>query len=493
MCNHKIIDVRSVSCRGVKIAAIPCGVCPQCRKREQLEWSFRLKSELLALSQNEWYCVFFTMTYNESNLPHFPRVLLAKHVKDLPKYSITPQCFSKDDIRTFQTNLRYWLEREKGCKGERRYKWMTCAEYGENTHRCHYHSLLCVPKSVDSEELFEKVKELWAPKGYIFPKKINGGIDKHGYVHKPFVVESVERAAGYCAKYISKDIAFEESINRDDFCKSKTIKTKVIDKRTNTVKEKEKKIRLSDYTCFHLQSRSLGKTFVDSLTDDEKLDFIQNGYHFVGDEFTHHVPKYMLNKFLFENYYVKVGIIEKKRLVMTRPTHFFYKNKLAIFKQKVYNMCKKLEDFERNYLPQLEKFTNENERTSFVNLYKRFNQLSREEISEKIVAYAGLNENCISEFLKPSEMWFRRFDHYCYVANGERVVIDNMDDLEGIFDKSEFIEVANPMEEISCINRFYFWMMILKARVDSVPDKIQLQNERFTAFIRDFFTSNEVY
>lgn len=493
MCNYKIIDVKSVSCRGVKVAAVPCGVCPQCRKREQLEWSFRLKTELLSLPQNEWYCAFFTMTYNEQSLPHFPRVLLTKSVKDSPKYNITPQCFSKDDVRTFQTELRYWLEREKGCKGEKRYKWMTCSEYGENTHRCHYHTLLCVPSFVPPEELFEKVKELWTPKGFIFPKKIDGGVDRYGYVHKPFVVESIEKAAGYCAKYISKDIAFEESIDRNDFCKSKIVKEKVIDKRSNKFKEKEKKIRLSDYTCFHLQSRSLGKTFVDSLSDSEKLDFIQNGYHFVGDEFTHHVPRYMLNKFLFENYYVKVGILDPKRLVMTRPTHFFYKNRVAIFKQKVYNMSKKLEDFEKNYLPFIGKYANEGERTAFVTLYNRFNQLSREEISEKIVAYAGLNENIVSEFLKPSEMWFRRFDHYCYVANGERVVIDNTDDLEGIFENSEFIEVGFPKDEVLCINRFYFWMMILKARIDSVPDKIRQQNERLASFVRDSFTSCEDY
>ena len=307
MCNYKVIDIKSVSCRGVKISAVPCGICPTCRKREQLEWSFRLKTELLSLDFDKWYCVFFTMTYNEENLPHFPRYLLNPEGERKYRGMQTPMCFSKDDVRVFQTNLRYWLEREKGCKGEFRYKWMTCAEYGEHTQRCHYHTLLCIPKFVDARELFEKVNELWTEKGFIFPKHFEGGFDIHGYFHKPFVVDSVEKAAGYCSKYISKDIAFEESINRNDFRKCKIIKKKVLDKRSNTYKEKEEKDRLSNYTCFHLQSRSLGKTFVDSLSDSEKLDFIKNGYFFVGDKFCNHVPKYMLNKFLFENYYVKIG------------------------------------------------------------------------------------------------------------------------------------------------------------------------------------------
>lgn len=492
MCNYKLVNVKSVSCRGVKVAAVPCGDCPTCRKREQLEWSFRLKTELLSLDQDKWYCVFFTQTYNEESLPHFPRTLL--NAAGESKYSFkTPMCFSKDDIREFHTNLRYWLERECGAKGENRYKWMTCAEYGESTHRCHYHSLLCVPKFVDPLLLFDKVNELWTKKGYIYPRYFEGGIDRYGYVHKPFVVESIEKAAGYCSKYISKDIAFEESINRNDFRKSTVVKEAYIDKRTNQKKEREKKIRLSDYTCFHLQSRSLGKSFIDSLDDDQKLDFIQNGYHFVGDEFTHHVPKYMLNKFLFENYYVTVGTVNKKRYVLTRPTHFFYKNKVAIFKQKVYNMTKRIEDFEKNYYPFILRFTNEIERINFDRVVNRFKQLSTEEIAEKIVAYAGLNENYVGEFLIPVEMWFRRYDHYCYESLGKRVIIDNTDDLEGIYEAGEFCECCISRDEIDYINKFYFWMMILKSRMDLEPDKFKMIDERSVAWVRDSFSSCEDY
>lgn len=490
MCNYKLTDVKSISCRGIKVAAIPCGVCPTCRKREQLEWSFRLKTELLSLNHDEWYCVFFTQTYNEENLPHFPRFLLNSSGHEKYPYG-SPMCFSKDDVRNFHTELRYWLERECGAKGENRYKWMTCAEYGEHTHRCHYHTLLCVPKIVDARKLFEKVNELWTNKGFIYPKNFEGGLDRHGYFHKPFVVDSVEKAAGYCSKYISKDIAFEESIDRNDFRKCAIIKETYIDKRNNQKKTREKKIRLSDYTCFHLQSRSLGKTFVDSLTDSEKLDFIKNGYHFVGDKFCNHVPKYMLNKFLFENYYIKVGTLNPKRYVMTRPTHFFYKNKLEIFRQKVYNMERKLIDFEKNYYPHIRKFTNENERISFEHVASRFNQLSREEIAEKIVAYAGLTPQTVNYCLTPFEMWFRRFDHYCYVANGKRIVEENNEDLEGIYELGEFCEVCNPKIEVDYVNKYYFWMMIIKSRIDFLPDKIQQDNERIASWVRDSFTSCE--
>ena len=492
MCNYRIIDIKSLGCRGVKHSAVSCGICPTCRKREQLEWSFRLKTELLSLPQDDWYCVFFTMTYNEKSLPHFPRYFLNSSGREKYANQNTPMCFSKEDIRTFQTNLRYWLEREKGCKGENRYKWMTCSEYGEHTNRCHYHTLLCIPKFVDARELFAKVNELWTPKGFIFPKYFEGGVDRHNYHHKPFVVDSVEKAAGYCSKYISKDIAFEESIDRNDFCKCKVIKKKVLDKRTNLYKKKEIKERLSDYTCFHLQSRSLGKTFVDSLTDSEKLDFIKNGYFFTGDKFCNHVPRYMLKKFLFENYYLKVGTLNPKRYVMTRPTHFFYKNKLDIFKEKVYNMRKKLEEFELNYYPQIGKFTNESEKRNFDNVRNRFNQLSTEEIAEKIVAYAGLEPSSVNYYLIPAEAWFRRYDKYCYLVNGKREIIENNDDLEGIFESGEFCEVVNPPVEVDYINKYYFWMMIIKSRIDLEPDKYKMIEERNTSWIRDSFSSCEV-
>ena len=231
---------------------------------------------------------------------------------------------------------------------------------------------------------------------------------------------------------------------------------------------------------------------MDSLSDSEKLDFIKNGYHFVGDEFTNHVPKYMLNKFLFENYYIKVGTVDPKRYVLTRPTHFFYKNKLAIFKQKVYNMQKKLENFELSYYPQIGKFTNELEKRNFDVVRDRFNQLSTEEIAEKIVAYVGLSEQYVNYCLTPCEMWFRRFDHYCYVANGSRVIEDNLDDLEGVYDAGEFCEMVNPKVEVDYVNKYYFWMMILKARIDKIPDEVQQQQERNIAWIRDSFTSCEV-
>lgn len=479
MCNCKVIGIKSVSSRGIRVAAVPCGVCPTCRKREQLEWSFRLKTELLSLPKDEWYCVFFTMTYNDYNLPHFPRSLLNDDGLEKYKESDLPMCFSKKDVREFQTNLRYWLERECGAKNEKRYKWMTCAEYGEHTKRCHYHTLLCVPSFVDKTALFEKVKELWTPNGFIFPRNINGGLDHYGYNHKPFVVDNIYKAAAYVSKYISKDIAFEESIDRTLFKKQL-----IIHKGTKY----EHKIRLSDYTCFHLQSRSIGASFCENLTSEQKKEYLEKGFFFNGDEFCHHMPKYFREKFLFENYYLKVG---EKRLVRKYPTEFFRQNYKDLFDSRVVRMREKLVDFQLNYRPLIQNFLSESECSAFADLEKRINTLSEFEIAEKIVAYAGVNPQYVSRFYSPAEMWFRRYLYRSYIEGGREVVFEFLEkDCQELF--GEDIEFVNTREVIEDVNKYYFSMAIIRSRIDEEPDKIKLNYERDLAYVQDAFKSCEV-
>lgn len=493
MCNSKIISVRSLSVRGLRVAAAPCGVCATCRKKEQLDWSFRLKTELLALPKDDWYCVFFTQTYNEQNLPHIPRILLNSEGEKEYKDKSTPMCFSKSDVRGFHELLRHWLE-SKGAKDDKKYKWMTCSEYGEHTKRCHYHTLMCVPSFIDPLELYEKVKELWTQKGFIFPKKFNGGLDKYGYNHKPFVVDSIEKAAGYCSKYISKDLAFEESFNKS-FFKKEIVKSdknqfkkicvkvgtrwinRIVQKSENEVK-KDEKIRLNDYLCFHLQSRSLGNSFVQKLSEKEKLDFIQNGYYFNGDDFCHHLPKYMLNKFMFENYYIKVN---DRRLVRRDRTEFFNKYYHEIFDRKVKLMYEKLKDFRKNYRPFMHRFFNENECLAFQNLEEYFFDCSDYELSEKFVAYAGCSSQSIEPYKLPVDFWYQRFCYYSKVINLHENIFEEYIDFDPLV-KREYYDK---------LNEYYFIMQYIIAKIDEIPNKLKLDNQRNIAWVADAFKSYE--
>lgn len=496
MCTSKIQSVKSISVHGVRVIAAPCGKCCECRKKEQLEWSFRLKSELLALNPREWYAVFFTMTYNDENLPHFPQILLNEEGKKYYEDKLLPQCFSKSHVRDFHTSLRHWLE-ENGAKDEKKYKWITCAEYGEHTKRCHYHTLLCVPSFVDKEELFAKVNELWTEKGFIFPKYIDGGYDKYGYFHKPFVVENLAKAAGYVSKYISKDIAFEESIDRNLFKKQIVIEStdkfiqKKIHYRTANITRyvvvpnpnpvsRKVAIRLTDYTCFHLQSRSLGSTFADKLTNDEKISFIQNGYFFDGDDFCNHVPKYMLTRFLFENYYLK---LDDKRLCRRTPTEFFKDNYEKIFENKVKLMSEKLENFQYNYHPRLARFFDKKIIDYFDSLCVRYCDYDKTTLSEMLVAYVGCNMYAINPYKRPVDFWFKRYCYHSVISGLKEVVIEEYD----------YVEINHLQERFyEDLNKMYFMICYFIQKIDELPKQLKLQNERNDSFIRDFYNNIEV-
>lgn len=493
MCNAKIIKVHSISCRGVRQVATPCGVCATCRKSQQLEWSFRLKTELLALPKDEWYCVFFTQTYNDNSLPHIPRILLNVEGEKAFKNVALPMCFSKQDVRNFHELLRHWLE-SKGAKDAYKYKWMTCAEYGEHTKRCHYHTLMCVPSFIDPLELFEKVKELWNEKGFIFPKKFNGGIDKYGYNHKPFVVDSVEKAAGYCSKYISKDLAFEESFDKNLFKKEiivsdknrfKKVRVKVGTRWIDRLKEKtenevkqDEKIRLSDYLCFHLQSRSLGNSFVQKLNEQEKIDFVKNGYFFNGDDFCHHLPKYMLNKFMFENYYLKK---DDNRLVRRKPTKFFNEHYNEIFESKVKQMVAKLDEFKTNYRVYLHRFFNQEQVDKFAELESSFYDLSNTELAEQICAYVGCNVQAIEVFKTPVNFWFQRFCYVSKIVNLHENVFEECIDFDPLVNRNYYEK----------LNEYYFTMQYIIAKIDEVPKKMKLEYQRNIAWVADAFKSYE--
>ena len=108
--------------------------------------------------------------------------------------------------------LRKELHKHYDLKGLRYF--LGC-EFGEHTHRSHYHFLLCwQPKTavdvnalnsvLDASTMHRYVCRLWR-KGFVFPWTAFGGFDRHGYYHKPFEVSaSAFEAAHYAAKYAVK-------------------------------------------------------------------------------------------------------------------------------------------------------------------------------------------------------------------------------------------------------------------------------------------------
>lgn len=91
---------------------LPCGKCLACKENKSQEWTLRILHELDNFSEAS----FVTLTYKDQSLPKFGS-LSPKHLKD------------------FFKRLR------KKLKGKE-VKYYACGEYGDDTHRPHYHVIL---------------------------------------------------------------------------------------------------------------------------------------------------------------------------------------------------------------------------------------------------------------------------------------------------------------------------------------------------------------
>lgn len=327
MCNKLHLNIRSNSPAGLVHGWIPCGHCYECREALKNSWVFRLRVELEQLSKKGWKIGFFTLTYSDDKLPFIPEILFESKYRPIP-------CFSKSDIRDFFVKLKKWLLVTYGCRKETACRYMVCSEFGEHTQRPHYHGIIAFPPNVDAFILHRKIKELWynsktpdvmtdpTEKGFVYPFDFEGGYDSHHYLHKGFVCNSVKAAALYAAKYVCKDLAWLDATNNDTFRKKVEVFPYLVkrDDEDTHISEcshpctsvvyipdygcSEGFVRLSDYTPFHYQSKSLGLSFLDSLSDSERLDALKDGCYFVGDDRKQGLPVYLKNKILFSPKYV---------------------------------------------------------------------------------------------------------------------------------------------------------------------------------------------
>lgn len=96
---------------------VPCGECPQCRKRHINSWSFRLYQQLKASREAH----FLTLTYDDKHIPFSPGLLPS---------------LDKTHMQLFIKRLR------KAHPKENRLKYYGVGEYGNQSARPHYHILL---------------------------------------------------------------------------------------------------------------------------------------------------------------------------------------------------------------------------------------------------------------------------------------------------------------------------------------------------------------
>lgn len=161
---------------------VPCGRCPACLRRRQSVWCFRLQKEHL----NSTTAAFVTYTYDDSKLPFSDNGLMTLNYRDIQLYT---------------KRLRKFIHKEIGSIGPLKY--YTVGEYGSNTYRPHYHSILFnVPGELLTVELDGRIRRC-APLEAVWRK---------GIVH----VDDVNPATiGYVTKYMQKSTWLDR--NRDDW------------------------------------------------------------------------------------------------------------------------------------------------------------------------------------------------------------------------------------------------------------------------------------
>ncbi len=97
---------------------VPCGKCPECLAKKQMQWSFRL----MAHAEQSTSATFLTLTYEDSALP----------------YRNGWPTLEKREFQLFMKKLRNYTKK----KSDVPLRYFACGEYGSKTDRPHYHAIM---------------------------------------------------------------------------------------------------------------------------------------------------------------------------------------------------------------------------------------------------------------------------------------------------------------------------------------------------------------
>lgn len=312
------VKVKSKSAEGIKYSYVPCGKCADCRRRMQNAWMFRMNSEFLYLKNQGWNVAFCTLTYTDDELPHVPEECF----KDPSQYRQI-DCFSRSQVREWIDSIRHYCKRHyRMVKGDN-IRYFIASEYGEESHRPHYHAILAWPNRCDYETMHSLCTYYWNH-GLLFPRDYRGDGNKCMSFE---VIGDASKVLAYCSKYVCKDLAYLDETEGIEFYNHK-------DYEEGTDEYAYGKM-YADTVPFHIQSKSLGFEPFKLMTDEEKLNCYINGKAFQGDGKTYELPVYIKNKLVFDPYYVK-DEETGKRLSLRKANAFFEKFKDAIFTKKAH-------------------------------------------------------------------------------------------------------------------------------------------------------------
>lgn len=142
-----------MNCTSPVFGLYPCGHCANCMARSRQEWVFRLRMEYKECN----FGLFVTLTYDEEKLPL--------------------DGVSKRDVQLFLKRLRNHFNSEV-------LRYFIVSEYGDHTHRSHYHGLLFF-KCERTKDIYDIIESSW-----------QNGFVQFGDIEEGSIV--------YCTKYCLK-------------------------------------------------------------------------------------------------------------------------------------------------------------------------------------------------------------------------------------------------------------------------------------------------
>lgn len=142
-----------MDCTSPVFGQFPCGRCANCMVRSRQEWVFRLRMEYKECN----FGLFVTLTYDDEKLPL--------------------DGVSKRDIQLFLKRLRKYFNSQV-------LRYFIVSEYGDHTHRAHYHGLLFF-KCDRKNDIYDIIEQSW-----------QNGFVQFGEIEEGSIV--------YCTKYCLK-------------------------------------------------------------------------------------------------------------------------------------------------------------------------------------------------------------------------------------------------------------------------------------------------
>lgn len=163
--------------KGYEQLTVPCGKCDSCLMANARIWAIRAYHESTLHKRN----CFVTLTYDQDNMPA--------------------------DGKLCPRDVELWLKRLRKRPEVPPIRYLLCGEYGDLTHRPHYHALVFGADFMDSRA------QLWKDDQYIHPT-LTETWEKGLVTHAELSFERCAYVAGYVVKKIGAPEVFRRASRR---------------------------------------------------------------------------------------------------------------------------------------------------------------------------------------------------------------------------------------------------------------------------------------